>query len=167
MRSPSPTDWLAYYDRGICYERSRQWSKAEADFKHALKLSPDQPFVLNYLGYSWADMGQNLGEARDMIEKAVRRRPNDGAIVDSLGWVMLRQGETAAAVKTLERAVELEPQDPSINGHLGDAYWAAGRKLEATYQWQRALIFNPEPDDVAKLEAKLMGNRPTTVVSGQ
>ena len=148
-------DWLVFYDRGICYERSHQWPKAEADFKHALTLSPDQPFVLNYLGYSWADMSQNLPQARQMIEKALQRRPNDGAIVDSLGWVMLRQGQTADAVKTLERAVELEPEDASINGHLGDAYWAAGRKLEAAYQWRRALTFNPEPDDAAKLEAKL------------
>ena len=161
IKTPAPTDWLVYYDRGICYERSHQWTKAEADFKHALKLSPDQPFVLNYLGYSWADMGQNLTQAREMIEKAVQRRPNDGAIVDSLGWVMLRQGQVADAVNTLERAVELEPEDASINGHLGDAYWAAGRKLEATYQWRRALTFNPEPDDAAKLEAKLQGGPAT------
>jgi len=167
IKTPGPVDWLAYYDRGICYERSRQWTRAEADFRHALKLSPDQPFVLNYLGYSWADLGQNLPQARDMIEKAAQRRPNDGAIIDSLGWVMLRQGEITASVKTLERAVELDPQDPSINGHLGDAYWAAGRKLEATYQWRRALTFNPEPDDAAKLEAKLQGGHQPTVVSGQ
>ena len=166
IKTPGPADWLAFYQRGICYERSRQWSKAEADFKHALTLAPDQPFVLNYLGYSWADMGQNLAQARAMIDKAVQHRPNDGAIVDSLGWVMLRQGEVAEAVRTLERAVELDPEDASINGHLGDAYFAAGRKLEATYQWRRALTFNPEPDDVAKLEAKLQGGRPT-VVSGQ
>jgi len=112
-------------------------------------------------------MGRNLVQARDLIEKAVQRRPNDGAIVDSLGWVMLRQGSTVEAVKTLERAVELEPEDASINGHLGDAYWSAGRKLEATYQWRRALIFHPEPDDAAKLEAKLQGGQSSTVVSGQ
>jgi Flp pilus assembly protein TadD len=165
---PAPSDWLVFYDRGICYERSRQWAKAEADFQRALKLAPDQPFVLNYLGYSWADMGQNLVQARAMIEKAVQRRPNDGAITDSLGWVMLRQGEVTEAVKVLEHAVELDPEDPSINGHLGDAYWAAGRKLEATYQWRRALTFNPEPDDAAKLEAKLQGDgRQSAVVSGQ
>ena len=167
MKSPGTAGWLAYYDRGICYERSHQWPKAEADFKHALALSPDEPFVLNYLGYSWADMGKNLAQARQMIEKAVQRRPNDGAMVDSLGWVMLRQGDTADAVKTLERAVELEPEDASINGHLGDAYQAAGRKLEAAYQWRRALTFNPEPDDAAKLEAKLQGDQPATVGSGQ
>ena len=167
IKSPGPTDWLAFYDRGICYERSRQWTKAEADFKHALALAPDQPFVLNYLGYSWADMGENLTQARAMIDRAVQNRPNDGAIVDSLGWVMLRQGEVADAVRTLERAVELDPEDPSINGHLGDAYWAAGRKLEATYQWRRALTFHPEPEDAAKLEAKLQGDQQPTVVSGQ
>jgi tetratricopeptide (TPR) repeat protein len=167
IKAPGPIDWLSFYDRGICYERAHQWAKAEADFRHALNLAPDQPFVLNYLGYSWADMGQNLVQAREMIEKAAQHRPNDGAIVDSLGWVMLRQGQVPDAVSTLERAVELEPEDPSINGHLGDAYWAAGRKLEATYQWRRALIFNPEPDDAAKLEAKLQSGKQPTVVSGQ
>jgi tetratricopeptide (TPR) repeat protein len=167
IKTPGTTDWLVYYNRGICYERSHQWTKAEADFKHALTLSPDQPFVLNYLGYSWADMGQNLAQARTMIDKAVQNRPNDGAIVDSLGWVILRQGNVPESVRTLERAVELEPEDASINGHLGDAYWAAGRKLEATYQWRRALIFNPAPDDAAKLEAKLQGGQRPAVASGQ
>ena len=165
IKTPAPSNWLLYYDRGICYERSHQWSKAEADFKHALRLSPNQPYVLNYLGYSWADMGQNLTQAREMIEKAVQLRPNDGAIVDSLGWAMLRQ--VTDAVSTLERAVELDPEDSSVNGHLGDAYWAAGRKLEAAFQWRRALTFNPEPDDAAKLEAKLQGDRQPTMVSGQ
>ena len=167
ISQPTEQDWLVFYDRGICYERSHQWPKAEADFKHALTLAPDQPYVLNYLGYSWADMGQHLQQARAMIEKAIQRRPNDGAIVDSLGWVMLRQGDIDDAVRTLERAVELEPEDPAINGHLGDAYWAAGRKLEATYQWRRALTFNPEPADAVKLEAKLQGSKPISVVSGQ
>jgi tetratricopeptide (TPR) repeat protein len=168
IAAPGPNDWPVFYDRGIAYERSHQWPKAEADFKHALALAPDQPFVLNYLGYSWADMGQNLPQARQMIELAAQRRPNDGAIVDSLGWVMLRQGQTTEAVTMLERAVELEPEDSSINGHLGDAYLAAGRKLEATYQWRRALTFNPEPDDAAKLEAKLQsGARQSAVISGQ
>jgi tetratricopeptide (TPR) repeat protein len=168
IATPAQNNWVVFYDRGICYERSHQWPKAEADFRHALALAPDQPFVLNYLGYSWADMGQNLTQARQMIEKAAQLRPNDGAIVDSLGWVLLRQGDTTEAVKTLERAVELEPEDASINGHLGDAYLAAGRRLEATYQWRRALTFNPEPDDAAKLEAKLLsGPRQSAVISGQ
>jgi len=148
-------DWPLFYDRGIALEQSKDWPRAEGDFLTALRLAPDQPYVLNYLGYSWAEQGHNLPRARQMIESAVEQRPNDGAIIDSLGWVMLRQGDTAGAVKSLERAVELMPEDATLNGHLGDAYWAAGRRQEALYQWRRALNLNPEPADVPKLEAKL------------
>jgi tetratricopeptide (TPR) repeat protein len=165
--SPGPNDWVVFYDRGVAEERSHLWPKADADFHRALELSPDQPFVLNYLGYSYADMGHHLNEARDMIQRAAERRPNDGAIVDSLGWVMYRQGDSKEAVKTLEKAVELEPEDSTINGHLGDAYWAAGRKVEAQYQWRRALTLNPPPDDAAKLEAKLNTGHSGPVLSGQ
>ena len=164
--APGPNDWPVFYERGISYERSHQWQLAEADFRHALALSPDQPLILNYLGYSWADMGQHLAQAKQMIQKAAERRPNDGAIADSLGWVLLRQGDPVQAVKALERAVELEPEDSTINGHLGDAYWASGRKLEATFQWRRALTLNPGPDDAAKLEARLQAGHPTAVVAG-
>jgi tetratricopeptide (TPR) repeat protein len=164
---PVPTDWVMFYDRGVAEERSHQWQKAEADFNHALELSPDQPFVLNYLGYSWADMGHHLDKARQMIERAAEKRPNDGAIIDSLGWVEFRQGDTGQAVKTLERAVEMEPEDSTINAHLGDAYWAAGRKIEAQYQWRRALTLNPAPDDAAKLEAKLNTGHTAAVLSNQ
>ena len=170
---PGRNDWVMYYSRGISFERSNQWPKAEADFLFALSLSPDQPLVLNYLGYSWADKGLNLDRARDMLQKAVQRRPNDGSIIDSLGWVLFRQGAVQEAVKALERAVELEPDDPTINGHLGDAYWAVGRKIEAQYQWRRALTLNPPPDDIAKLEAKLnplqqmpQGTQPSHVPPG-
>ena len=163
---PAASDWVLFYDRGVAEERSHMWQKAEADFHHALELSPDQPFVLNYLGYSWADMGHHLNEARQMIQRAAERRPNDGAITDSLGWVEFRQGDAREAVKTLEHAVELEPEDSTINGHLGDAYWAAGRKIEAQYQWRRALTLNPTPDDAAKLEAKLNTGRSGAVLSG-
>jgi tetratricopeptide (TPR) repeat protein len=164
---PQPSDWIVFYNRGVAEERSHQWPKAKADFEHALQLSPDQPFVLNYLGYSLADMGHHLDEARQMIQAAAERRPNDGAITDSLGWVLFRQGHHKEAVKTLERAVELEPEDATINGHLGDAYWAAGRKIEAQYQWRRALTLNPTPDDAAKLEAKLSTGHVNPVLSGQ
>ncbi len=152
---PSHTSWPLFYSRGIAEERSRQWPKAEADFQEALRLAPDQPYVLNYLGYSWADQGQHLAQARQMLEKAAALRPNDGSIVDSLGWVLLRQGDTDQAVRSLESAAEISPEDATINEHLGDAYWAAGRKLEAGYQWRRALTLKPDPDDAAKLEAKL------------
>ncbi|MGA3400135.1 MAG: tetratricopeptide repeat protein [Acetobacteraceae bacterium] len=164
---PGGEDWPVFYDRGIAYEQAHQWHKAEADFRHALQLAPDQPYVLNYLGYSWADKGEHLTEAQQMIQKAAERRPNDGAITDSLGWVMLRQGNIGDAVQLLERAVELEPEDPTINGHLGDAYSAAGRMLEAQYQWRRALTLNPGPEDTAKLEAKLQTPAAASVASGR
>jgi tetratricopeptide (TPR) repeat protein len=164
---PTQSDWILFYDRGVAEERSHAWQKAEADFHRALELSPDQPFVLNYLGYSWADMGHHLPEARQMIQRAAERRPNDGAITDSLGWVMYRQGDAKGAVTTLEHAVELEPEDSTINGHLGDAYMAAGRKIEAQYQWRRALTLNPTPDDAARLEAKLNTGHTGAVLSGQ
>ena len=164
---PAASDWVLFYDRGVAEERSHAWQKAEADFHHALDLSPDQPYVLNYLGYSWADMGHHLNQARQMIQRAAEKRPNDGAITDSLGWVMYRQGDAKEAVTTLERAVELEPEDSTINAHLGDAYLAAGRKIEAQYQWRRALTLNPTPDDAAKLEVKLNTGRPGAVASGQ
>jgi len=167
IRQPSTGDWIVYYSRGIAYERTGQWTRAEADFNHALVLSPDQPSVLNYLGYAWADMGRNLERARDMIQRAAARRPNDGAITDSLGWVMFRQGNLPEATKLLERAVGLQPEDPTITEHLGDVYWASGRKIEAQYQWRRALTLNPTPEDAAKLEAKIKTHPYGTVASGK
>ncbi len=167
MRPARGSDWPVFYQRGIAYDQSHDWPRAEADFRHALGLAPDQPSVLNYLGYSWANKDQHLGQARQMLEKAAAGRPNDGAIIDSLGFVMLRQGEVAQAVAMLQRAVELEPEDSTINMHLGDAYAAAGRNLEARYQWRRALTLNPTPDDATKLEAKLQLPKGGAVVSGQ
>ena len=152
---PERRHWRLFYERGISYERSKQWEKAEADFLKALELEPDQPFVLNYLGYSWVEMGKNLGEAKRMIEKAVEQRPNDGFIVDSLGWVLYRMGRFEEAVKHLERAVELEPVDPVINDHYGDALWMVGRRKEARFQWKRALSFEPEEKDAERIRRKL------------
>jgi tetratricopeptide (TPR) repeat protein len=167
IRQPAQSDWIVFYSRGIAYERTGQWVRAEADFNRALALSPDQPSVLNYLGYAWADMGRNLEQAREMIQRAAARRPNDGAITDSLGWVTFRQGNVTEAAKLLERAVGLEPEDPTITEHLGDAYWATGRKIEAQYQWRRALTLNPSPEDAAKLEAKIKSHPYGTVASGK
>ena len=144
-----------FYFRGICYERSKQWPKAEADLKKALELFPDQPHVLNYLGYSWVDQGINLDEGMRMIRRAVEQRADDGYIVDSLGWAYYRLGNYEEAVKHLERAVELKPEDPTINDHLGDAYWRVGRVLEARFQWSHARDLKPEPEDLVKIEDKL------------
>jgi tetratricopeptide (TPR) repeat protein len=147
--------WVLLYSRGIALERSKQWPRAEADFKKALEFEPDQPFVLNYLGYSWVERGEHLEEAQKMIERAVELRQDDGYITDSLGWVFFRTGQYEAAVKQLERAVELRPQDSTINDHLGDAYWKVGRYHEARFQWKRALSLKPEADQVPLIEAKL------------
>ncbi len=150
-----PHHWALFYQRGIAHERSQQWDKAEADFHRALELEPDQPDVLNYLGYSWVEQGTNLLEAERMIEKAVEQRPDDGYIVDSLGWVLYRFGDFDRAVGHLERAVELRPVDPVINDHFGDALWMVGRKTEARFQWKRAMSFEPEEKAAERIRLKL------------
>ena len=150
-----PNHWFLYYARGITLEREGKWDAAEADFRFALKLSPDQPLVLNYLGYGMVEKNINLEEAQQMIETAVAKQPNDGYITDSLGWVLYRVGKFAEAVSPLEKAIELMPVDPIINDHLGDAYWMVGRKLEAAFQWRRALSFEPEEADAARIRLKL------------
>ncbi len=155
LGTPSAVDWSVFYNRGIAYDRAGNWPAAEKDFLAALKLVPNEPFVLNYLGYSWTVQGRNLARAQQMIERAMAEDPSNGAIVDSLGWVLLRRGDVAAAVQQLQRAVELVPDDPTINGHLGDAYWATGRKLEAFYQWRLALTLHPEADEVTRISARL------------
>ena len=160
LTQPDKSNWMLFYFRGICYERSHQWPKAEADLKKALELFPDQPHVLNYLGYSWIDQGVNLDEGMEMINKAVQQRPDDGYIVDSLGWAYYRLGNYEEAVKKLERAIELKPEDPTINDHLGDAYWRVGRVLEAKFQWAHARDLKPEPEDLPKIEAKLKDGLP-------
>jgi len=146
--------WVLLYERGVAYERAEQWASAEADFLKALELRPEEPRVLNYLGYSWIDQGIHLDRARGMIEMAVSKRPNDGYVVDSLGWVFYRLGRYQEAVKHLERAVELRPQDPIINDHLGDAYWRAGRKLEARFQWSHAIDLGAEETLIPEILAK-------------
>ncbi len=153
--TPERPHWTLFYFRGICFERSKQWPLAEKDFELALKLFPDQPQVLNYLGYSWVDQGLYLDKALDMIRKAVSLRPNDGYIVDSLGWAYYRLGRFEDAVRELERAIELRPEDPVINDHLGDAYWKVDRKLESFFQWRHAKDLKPEPEDLEKIQVKL------------
>ena len=160
ITKPEKSNWVIYYFRGICLERSKQWARAEADLKKSLELTPDQPHVLNYLGYSWIDQGVNLDEGMRMIQRAVEQRADDGYIVDSLGWAYYRLGNMEEAVKQLERAVELKPEDPTINDHLGDAYWRVGRVLEARFQWSHARDLKPDPEDLVKIEAKLKSGLP-------
>ncbi|MFD1913282.1 tetratricopeptide repeat protein [Halodurantibacterium flavum] len=152
---PSDGHWALFYSRGISHEREGNWPEAEADFRSALDLRPDQPLVLNYLGYSYVERNENLDEALGMIERAVAARPEDGFITDSLGWVLYRLGRYEEAVEHMERAVELTATDPIINDHLGDVYWAVGRRLEAEFQWRRALSFKPEPEEERRIRRKL------------
>ena len=141
-------------------ERIGQWPRAESDLLRALELQPDQPLVLNYLGYSWVDMGMRLSEARSMIERAVAQRPNDGYIVDSLGWVLYQLEDFEAALVHLERAVELRPNDPVITDHYADALWQTGRHSEARFQWRRALSLDPDPNLAESVEKKLQRDLP-------
>ena len=150
-----PEDWRLLYARGVSYERLKDWPRAQADLQAALKLEPDDPELLNYLGYSWIDRGERLAEALAMVEKAVATNPKSGAMVDSLGWAHYRLGDYKKAVERLEQAVELEAGDPEINNHLGDAYWRVGRRDEAMFQWRRVLTLDPDARIKADAEAKL------------
>lgn len=160
LPKPANTDWNIFYQRGIAYERLKQWPKAEPNFRKALELFPNQPQVMNYLGYSWVDMNINLEEGLELIRKAVELRPSDGYIVDSLGWAYYRLGRFEEAVVELERAVSLKPDDPVLNDHLGDAYWRVGRRLEATFQWSHARDMKPEPDVLLNVQKKLKEGLP-------
>jgi len=147
--------WRLYYLRGTSLERQGQWDTAQKDLQHALDLKPDDPEVLNYLGFAWADRGEHLDEALSLLTKATTLAPDSGAVVDSLGWAYYRLGRYPQAVKELERAASLDPSDPDINNHLGDAYFSTGRKLEAQYQWRRVLTLEPDAKARSSVEGKL------------
>ncbi len=165
LPNPPPAGaWTLYYDRGISIDQGggSDWAKAEPDLQEALKLAPNQPFVLNYIGFTWALHGENLTQARDMLTQAVSMAPKEGAIIDSLGYVNLKTGDTKTAIKLLIQAVEMDPDDAEINAHLGDAFYADGQKLQADYQWQRALALKPDAKLQADIEAKLKQFSPPT-----
>ncbi|ACJ00544.1 tetratricopeptide repeat protein [Rhodospirillum centenum] len=163
---PGRRDWVLYFARGMSLEGEGRWPEAEADLRRALALNPDHPSILNFLGYGWADRGIHLEEARALLEKAVALHPDNGHIMDSLGWALFRQGEIPRAVETLERAAELQPFEPEINDHLGDAYWVAGRRTEARFQWRRAA--QQAEDDTLRhtAEAKLKDGLPLPRTAG-
>ena len=157
---PGKGAWTVFFQRGIAYERLKKWDQAEPNFRKALELNPDQPQVLNYLGYSWIDMNRNLDEGLAMIKKAVDLRPDDGYIIDSLGWAYFRLNRFDDAVEELEKAAQIKAGDATINDHLGDAYWRVGRKLEAVYQWNRALGAEPEASEIPKIKEKIANGLP-------
>jgi len=148
-------DWRLLYMRGVSLERAGRWQDAEKDLTRALAQQPDEPELLNYLGYTWIDRGEKLDQALDMVRRASEANPHSGAMVDSLGWAYFRLGDYKTAVEKLELAVELEPADPEINNHLGDAYWRVGRRREAQFQWNRVLTLEPSVETKAAVEAKL------------
>ncbi len=152
--------WTYWYARGTSYERIKDWPNAEKDLLKALELDPEQALILNYLGYSWVDQKMNLKRGLELIKKAVSLKPEDGYIVDSLGWAYYRLGQYREAVRYLERAVELTPEDPILNDHLGDALWQVGRKREARYQWEQALTLKPEKKDAINIRKKLISGLP-------
>ncbi|WP_454715714.1 tetratricopeptide repeat protein [Caulobacter segnis] len=165
-REAQTPDWRLLYLRAVALEQAKRWPEAERDLKSALKANPDEPELLNFLGYSWIDRNENLAEALGMVQKAVAARPQSGAMLDSLGWAYYRLGDYKTAVQKLEAAVEMEPGDPDVNGHLGDAYWKVGRKTEAEFQWQRVLSLEPDDKQKAESEAKLKnGLGPTGAAS--
>ena len=153
-------NWTLLYFRGISYERMKNWPLAEADFKKALELYPDQPLVLNYLGYSWIDKGMHLDEAFAMLRKAVDLKPDDGFIVDSLGWAHFKLGHFDEALTQMEKAIDITPWDSTINDHLGDVYFRVGRPLDAQFQWNHARDYNPDPDDKPAILAKIANGLP-------
>jgi len=165
IEKPERSHWNLFFGRGVAYERDKQWPKAEADFLTALDLLPatvraprekyERAQVLNYLAYSWVDQKLNIDRSFDMLKEAVALAPDDGAIVDSLGWAYFRMGRYEEAVVELERAIELKPEDPVINDHLGVAYWKVDRRLEATFQWRHSVDLKPEPEDLARIQKKL------------
>jgi tetratricopeptide (TPR) repeat protein len=155
LGTPQPSDWSLFYARGALSAELGDWDKSQADMKKGLELSPDEPILLNFLGYTWVDRGQNLDEALAMIEKAVKLQPGDGNIMDSLGWALFKLGRYQDAVDNLEHAVQLVPQSPEINEHLGDAYWEVGRFNEARFQWSHAIAMGAKGKDATVLEAKM------------
>jgi len=152
---PEADAWRLYLSRAVSLMEMDDWPRAEADMKRAAELAPEEAIALNYLGYSWAERGENLDEAFDLIERAVALDPNSGAIIDSLGWANYQRGHYEAAVSHLERAAALEPGDPTVTDHLGDVYWRLGRKIEAGYQWRRVLELEPDDELRAAVEKKL------------
>jgi Flp pilus assembly protein TadD len=147
--------WYLHFMRAIARQEQDDWTGTEADLRRALEIEPEQPQILNHLGYSLVERGEKLPEALMFLERAAALRPDSGAIVDSLGWAFFKLGRTPEAVTELERAAALLPTDPVINDHLGDAYWTAGRWREAEFQWRRALSFDPTPEEAAKIRRKL------------
>ncbi len=155
IKTSSPANWVPFFQRGGCHLTQKDWPAAEADYLRALALAPGEPRILNELGYGYIERGENLTQALGMIQKAVTAAPDEGYIIDSLAWAYFRLGRYDEAVAPMEKASVLMPLDPIVTDHLGDVYWMTGRKREAQFQWHRALSFNPDPKEAARIQQKL------------
>ena len=156
-------DWRPLFARAAVRDKLGRWAEAEPDLILALKYEPNRPEVLNFLGYGWVDRGENVEEGFRLIKQAIQARPDQGYIIDSLGWAHYRRGDYEEAVAALEKAAELEPADAVITDHLGDAYWRSGRRTEADFEWRRALQLGPDASQTADLKQKLTNGLPTPV----
>jgi tetratricopeptide (TPR) repeat protein len=163
----SARHWAVFFARGAAYERMGKWQDAEKDLQQALTLQPDQPDVLNYLGYTWLTQGQNVTQAREMIAKALSLKPNDPQIIDSMGWAFFLTGDYIKAAKYLEKAIEIIPGDATVNEHLGDVYWLQGRKTEARFQWERSLTFTDDESTKESIRKKLQEGVSAPALAGK
>lgn len=151
----SAENWSVIYARGMALERTGHWPRAEEDLLAALQLQPDNPMILNYIGYSWLEKNVNMDKALDFTRRAATLRPDDGYILDSYGWALYRTGNRQLAVEWLERAVEAIPDDSTILDHLGDAYWQTGRKNEARFKWRRAQELSKDTEFKSVVQKKI------------
>lgn len=157
-----PELWSIHLLRGAALEQADQWPQAEAALELAHQLAPNNPSVLNYLGYARLERGEQLDEAEALIAEASRRAPDDASITDSLGWAQYKRGKVSEAIATLQRAAAADPGQAEIHEHLGDALYTAGRKYEARFAWNAALV-TAEDDIRQRIAAKVAaGLTPTT-----
>lgn len=151
-----PEPWSIHLLRGAALEQAKMWPQAESALELAHRLAPENALVLNYLGYARLERGQKLDEAEAMIAEASRRAPDDASITDSLGWAQFKRGKVTEAIATLQRAAAADPGQAEIHEHLGDALYTAGRKYEARFAWNAALV-TAEDDVRARIAAKVSG----------
>lgn len=161
-------DWTLYFLRGMAYYEINDWPSAKSDVQKALTYNPDEPSLLNFLGYGMTEQRENLLDAERVLRKAHVLDPSDATVTDSLGWVYIKRGRLETGIGLLEKAAERIPDDPQVNYHLGVAYWEAGRKIEAVDEWNVALGLHPEPSDEKKIRQALQNvHAPITVVQPQ
>ncbi len=140
--------------RGIALEDADRWPETKQALQSAMAIAPEQPLILNFLGYAKLERGEDLDAAEAMIRKASALAPDDASITDSLGWALYKRGRYADAIEALQRAAAKDPQQPEIHEHLGDALYTVGRKFEARHAWQAALL-TAEDDVKTRIEGKL------------